>query len=117
MCSLAERGAGSRNHVCMIKSWLPPEGSQHKVKEIGLRLKPNNSQLFFFFLTTYRLSRAAWNRACWKWGSPDTRRFLHGLFCPQNLHIVFFLDPFVNQKKRKEKGWVLSLGKCPVTEE
>lgn len=45
-------------HVCTIKSWLPPEGSQHKLKEAEPRRKPNKGQLgflcFFVNLQAFR---------------------------------------------------------------
>lgn len=45
-------------HVCTIKNWLPPEGSQRKLKEAGPCRKPNKGQLgffvFFFNLQAFR---------------------------------------------------------------
>lgn len=89
--------------MCTIKSWLPPEGSQHKLKEAGPCRKPNKGQLGWFFFLTYRLSGAAWSRACWTWGSPDTVS-LTACFVPRiSTEFSFLFLPSVNQKKKGER--------------
>lgn len=45
-------------HVCTIKSWLPPEGSQRKLKEAGPCRKPNKGQLGFFFFFNLQAFRS-----------------------------------------------------------
>lgn len=52
------RGQLQKPHVCTIKSWLPPEGSQHKLKEAGLCRKPNKGQLGYFFFFNLRAFRS-----------------------------------------------------------
>lgn len=98
LCCWQSRGR-RRPHVCVIKSWPFPR-AQRKLKETGLCRKPNKGQLGP--LTTSRLPGVAWTPACWKRGSPDTRRPPPGLSGAQKLSGVSFLFlPFVNQKETR----------------
>lgn len=85
-------GRLQKPHVCTIKSWLPPEGSQHKLKETELCRKPNKGQLGFF--NNLQAFRSCLERSLLEMGlASQTHSFLHGLFCPQNLNMVFFPVP------------------------
>lgn len=115
------QGRLQKPHVCMIKSWLPPRAPSTNLKRQGFA--ENQTRASWDFLTTYRLSGAAWNGACWNGACQTQRSFLHGLFCPQNHNILFFPVPAFcepkkeKEKKRKKKGTDSKPQKVPVTGE
>lgn len=100
--------------MCTIKNWLPPRAPSANLKRQGLAESHTRASwgfcVFCFFLT-YSLSGAAWSRACWTRGLPDTHSFLNGLFCSQDLNRVFFPLPSFCEPKR-EKGEAPSLPEC-----
>lgn len=113
MCVLAAPGAGSRNPMCaQLKVGCPQRAPSANLKRQGLAENQTRASWGFFFFLTYRLSGAAWSRACWTWGSPDTHSFLNGLFCSQDLDRVFLPFPSFCEPK-EEKGEAPSLPKCP----
>lgn len=86
-------------HVCTIKSWLPPEGSQHKLKEAGPCRKPNKGQLGFFFFNLQAF-RSCLEQSLLGWGSPDTVS-LTACFVPRtSAEFSFLFLPSVNQKRK-----------------